>query len=38
LPNVSKLKGVENLTDVSMALTSAIRKLNTSMKGREEFV
>jgi TolB-like protein/tetratricopeptide (TPR) repeat protein/KaiC/GvpD/RAD55 family RecA-like ATPase len=32
LPNVLKLKGVENLTDVSMALTSAIRKLNTPMK------
>ena len=31
-PNVIKLKGVENLTDVSMALTSAMRKLNTSMK------
>jgi TolB-like protein/KaiC/GvpD/RAD55 family RecA-like ATPase/TPR repeat protein len=33
LPNVLKLKGVENLTDVSMALTSAIRKLDRSMKG-----
>jgi TolB-like protein/Tfp pilus assembly protein PilF/KaiC/GvpD/RAD55 family RecA-like ATPase len=33
LPNVFKLKGVENLTDVSMALTSAIRKLDTSLKG-----
>jgi TolB-like protein/tetratricopeptide (TPR) repeat protein len=33
LPNVFKLKGVENLTDVSMALTSAIRKLNRSLKG-----
>jgi TolB-like protein/TPR repeat protein len=32
LPNVFKLKGVENLTDVSIALTSAIRKLNTLMK------
>jgi adenylate cyclase len=27
-PNVVKLKGVENLTDFSIALTSAIRKLN----------
>jgi TolB-like protein/KaiC/GvpD/RAD55 family RecA-like ATPase/Tfp pilus assembly protein PilF len=33
LPNVLKLKGVENLTDVSMALTSAIRKLDPSLKG-----
>jgi serine/threonine-protein kinase len=33
LPNVFKLKGVENLTDVSMALTSAIRKLEPSLKG-----
>jgi TolB-like protein len=32
LPNVLKLKGVENLTDVSMALTSAIRKLDPSTK------
>jgi TolB-like protein/KaiC/GvpD/RAD55 family RecA-like ATPase/tetratricopeptide (TPR) repeat protein len=31
-PNVAKLKGVENLTDVSMALTSAIRKLDPSLK------
>ena len=31
--NVFKLKGVENLTDVSMVLTSAIRRLNTSLKG-----
>ncbi len=33
LPNVFKLKGVENLTDISIALTSAIRKLNKSLKG-----
>jgi tetratricopeptide (TPR) repeat protein/KaiC/GvpD/RAD55 family RecA-like ATPase len=32
-PNVVKLKGVENLTDISMALTSAIRKLDPSLKG-----
>jgi TolB-like protein/Tfp pilus assembly protein PilF len=32
-PNVVKLKGVENLTDISIALTSAIRKLDPSMKG-----
>jgi TolB-like protein/tetratricopeptide (TPR) repeat protein/KaiC/GvpD/RAD55 family RecA-like ATPase len=31
--NVVKLKGVENLTDVNMVLTSAIRRLNTSLKG-----
>jgi len=30
LPNVFKLKGVENLTDISIALTSAFRKLDTS--------
>jgi len=33
LPNVFKLKGVENLTDISIALTSATRKLDTSVKG-----
>ena len=33
LPNVFKLKGVENLTDISIALTSAFRKLDTSLKG-----
>jgi predicted transcriptional regulator/KaiC/GvpD/RAD55 family RecA-like ATPase len=33
LPNVFKLKGVENLTDVSIALTSASRKLDNSVKG-----
>jgi tetratricopeptide (TPR) repeat protein/KaiC/GvpD/RAD55 family RecA-like ATPase len=32
LPNVVKLKGVENITDISIALTSVIRKLNTSQK------
>jgi tetratricopeptide (TPR) repeat protein len=32
-PNVAKLKGVENLTDLSIALTSAIRKLDPSLKG-----
>jgi tetratricopeptide (TPR) repeat protein len=32
-PNVVKLKGVENLTDISIALTSAIRKLDASLKG-----
>ena len=30
--NVFKLKGVENLTDISIALTSAIRKLDTLPK------
>jgi TolB-like protein/KaiC/GvpD/RAD55 family RecA-like ATPase len=32
-PNVFKLKGVENLTDISIALTSAIRKLDPSLRG-----
>jgi len=31
-PNVFKLKGVENLTDINIALTSAIRKLDPSLK------
>jgi tetratricopeptide (TPR) repeat protein len=31
-PNVVKLKGVENLTDISIALTSVIRKLDPSVK------
>ncbi|MGA2308312.1 MAG: tetratricopeptide repeat protein [Candidatus Bathyarchaeia archaeon] len=31
--NIFKLKGVENLTDISIALTSAIRKLDPSLKG-----
>jgi KaiC/GvpD/RAD55 family RecA-like ATPase len=30
LPNVFKLKGVENLTEISIALTSALRGLNAS--------
>jgi KaiC/GvpD/RAD55 family RecA-like ATPase len=33
LPNVYKLKGVENLTDIGIALTSAIRKLDPSLSG-----
>ena len=33
LPNVYKLKGVENLTDINIALTSAFRKLAKSLKG-----
>jgi len=32
-PNIFKLKGVENLTDISIALTSAIRKLDPMLKG-----
>jgi KaiC/GvpD/RAD55 family RecA-like ATPase len=32
-PNVHTLKGVENLTDISIALTSAIRQLDPSLKG-----
>jgi len=32
-PNIFTLKGVENLTDISIALTSAIRKLDPSLKG-----
>jgi KaiC/GvpD/RAD55 family RecA-like ATPase len=32
LPNVFKLKGVENLTDINIALTSAFRKLDTSLR------
>jgi KaiC/GvpD/RAD55 family RecA-like ATPase len=32
-PNVVKLKGVENLTEISIALTSAIHKLDPSLKG-----
>ena len=31
LPNVFKLKGVENLTDISIALTSAFRRLDASV-------
>ncbi len=33
LPNVFKLKGVENLTDISIALTKAFRRLDTSISG-----
>lgn len=32
-PNVSKLKGVENLTAISISLSSAISKLDPSQKG-----
>jgi tetratricopeptide (TPR) repeat protein len=32
-PNVHTLKGVENLTDISIALTSTIRELDPSPKG-----
>ena len=32
-PNIFKLKGVENLTDISIALTSTIRRLDPSLKG-----
>jgi tetratricopeptide (TPR) repeat protein len=32
-PNVFTLKGVENLTDISIALTSAIRQLDHTLKG-----
>jgi hypothetical protein len=31
--NIFKLKGVENLTDISIALTSAMHKLDPSLKG-----
>jgi len=33
IPNVFKLKGVENLNDINIALTSAFRKLDKSSKG-----
>ena len=33
LPNVLKLKGVENLTDISIALSSAFRRLNKAPSG-----
>jgi len=33
LPNVFKLKGVDNLNEINIALTSAFRKLDTSIKG-----
>jgi TolB-like protein len=32
-PNVVKLKGVENLTEISIAMSSAIQKLDPSLKG-----
>jgi len=32
-PNMFKLKGVENLTDIGIALTSAMHKLDPSLKG-----
>jgi tetratricopeptide (TPR) repeat protein/KaiC/GvpD/RAD55 family RecA-like ATPase len=33
LPNVSKLKGVENLTEIDIALTKAFRTINSSAVG-----
>jgi predicted transcriptional regulator/KaiC/GvpD/RAD55 family RecA-like ATPase len=33
LPNVFKLKGVENLNDINIALTSAFRQFNASLTG-----
>ncbi len=33
LPNIFKLKGVENLTDIGIALTSAFRRLDASISG-----
>jgi len=33
LPNVFKLKGVENLTDINIALSSAFRRLDNVLKG-----
>jgi len=33
LPNVFKLKGVENLTDITIALSSAFRRLDNALKG-----
>jgi hypothetical protein len=33
MPNVFKLKGVENLTEIDIALTKAFRTLNPSAKG-----
>jgi tetratricopeptide (TPR) repeat protein/KaiC/GvpD/RAD55 family RecA-like ATPase len=32
-PNVFKMKGVENLTEINIALTSTIHKLDASLKG-----
>lgn len=36
LPNVSKLKGVQNLTDITIALTNVFRILDTSPAGHKE--
>ena len=36
LPNVYKLKGVENLTEIDIALTKAFRTLNNSAVGPKE--
>jgi len=33
LPNIFKIKGVENLTEISIALTKAFRRLDTSITG-----
>lgn len=33
MPNVFKMKGVENLTDINITLTSAFRKLDKSLRG-----
>lgn len=33
LPNVFKLNGVDNLTEINIALTSAFRRLDSSLKG-----
>ncbi len=33
MPNVYKLKGVENLTDIDIAVTKALRRLDKSIKG-----
>ncbi len=33
LPNVFRLKGIENLNDINIALTSALRRLDKSSKG-----
>ncbi len=37
LTNVTKLKGVENLTEISIALTSAIRKLDKPLRNQRRF-
>ncbi|MGB9134782.1 MAG: ATPase domain-containing protein [Candidatus Bathyarchaeia archaeon] len=38
LPNVFKVAGIDNLTDVNIALTSAFRKLNASPRGQRRIV